>query len=201
MAPLHPLPHRPSGLTAVELLFVLALFVTVAAIAVPLTGEALDHLRTGMAARYLAAQIMDARLQAIRRSAAVGLRFEPMGDDYRFTAHVDGNANGIRSADITAGVDPLLGLPPQTLAVQFRGVRFGLAGGIPDVDGGRSPSAGDGVRIGTSRILTLSPDGTATSGTLYVRGQRAQFAVRILGVTGRTRVLRFDPGGQQWVKH
>jgi hypothetical protein len=59
--------------------------------------------------------------------------------------------------------------------------------------------ASDGVRIGTSRILTLGPDGTATSGTLYLHGRRAQFAVRILGATGRTRLLRFDPGGRRWV--
>jgi len=69
--------------------------------------------------------------------------------------------------------------------------------GVPDVDGDHSAMS-DGVRIGTSRILTLGPDGTATSGTLYVRGRRGQFAVRILGATGRTRVLRFDPASGQW---
>ena len=53
--------------------------------------------------------------------------------------------------------------------------------------------------IGSSRILTLGPDGTATSGTLYVRGRRGQYAVRILGITGRTRVLRFHPGTGQWI--
>jgi hypothetical protein len=50
---------------------------------------------------------------------------------------------------------------------------------VADVDGDRSTTT-DGVRIGSTRILTLGPDGTATSGTLYVRGRRGQFAVRIL---------------------
>lgn len=60
-------------------------------------------------------------------------------------------------------------------------------------------AAGDGVRIGTSRMLTLGPDGTATSGTLYVQGRKGQYAIRVLGATGRTRVLRFDAGARQWV--
>ena len=44
----------------------------------------------------------------------------------------------------------------------------------------------------------MSPDGSATSGTLYVQGRRAQYAVRVLGATGRTRVLVYNPGMRQW---
>jgi hypothetical protein len=45
----------------------------------------------------------------------------------------------------------------------------------------------------------VSPDGTATSGTLYVQGSRAQYAVRVLGATGRTRVLKYERGSGAWV--
>ena len=57
----------------------------------------------------------------------------------------------------------------------------------------------DGVRIGTAKILTMSADGTATSGTLYLQGRRAQDAVRVLGATGRTRVLKYDTGRRTWI--
>jgi len=77
-------------------------------------------------------------------------------------------------------------------------VRFGLADSVPDADGLRGTGT-DGVRIGSARILTMSPDGTATSGTLYLQGKRAQYAVRVLGATGRTRVLAFDRGRQAWI--
>jgi hypothetical protein len=60
-------------------------------------------------------------------------------------------------------------------------------------------SDSDGIRVGSSRILTLGPDGTATSGTLYLHGRRGQYAVRVLGATGRTRVLRFDTGTGRWL--
>jgi len=77
-------------------------------------------------------------------------------------------------------------------------VRFGLLPGLPDVDG-VADGGTEGVRIGTARMLTLSPNGTATSGTLYVQGRRAQYAVRVLGATGRTRILKYDTGAGTWI--
>ena len=70
---------------------------------------------------------------------------------------------------------------------------------VPDIDGARITADSDGIRVGSSRILTLGPDGTATSGTLYLHGRRGQYAVRVLGATGRTRVLRFDTGTGRWM--
>jgi len=75
---------------------------------------------------------------------------------------------------------------------------FGILGGVPDADG-RPAGGADGVRLGTSAILSMNGDGTATSGTLYVHGrQRTQYAVRVLGVTGRVRVLKFDFVTGRW---
>jgi hypothetical protein len=192
-------PAAPSGgFTAIELLLATAIAVTVVAVSVPLTVDATDRVHTGMAARYLATRIMDARMQAIRRSTRVALRFEPVGQDYRFAEYLDGNGDGVRTTDIAARVDPEL-VPRQALRDQFPHAAFGLLPGIPDIDGSRSSAFGDGVRIGTSRILTLGPDGTATSGTLYIHGRRAQYAIRVLGATGRTRLLQFDQGARQWL--
>ena len=136
-------------------------------------------------------------MEAITRSTSVALRFEPASADYVFTPYADGNGNGVRAADIHRGVDPPAGVPHQ-LGDNFGGVRLGLLPGLPDVDGVADGST-DGVRIGTARILTMSANGTATSGTLYVQGRRAQYAVRVLGATGRTRVLKFDTGAGTWI--
>ena len=185
------------GFTVIELLLAIALGVTLAALAVPLGTDAHDDMRTRAAARYVSGRVAAARLGAINRSRATGLRFLPSSPDYQFAAYVDGNGNGIRATDIQSGIDSPVGTARQ-LGFDFRGVSFGLAIGIPDVDGVRNAAA-DGVRIGTPRILTVSPDGTATSGTLYVRGRRAQYAIRVLGATGRTRVLKYEPGSRSWV--
>jgi type II secretory pathway pseudopilin PulG len=193
-----PLRASSRGFTVVELMLAMAVVITVAAISVPLTADTVDRVRTGMAARYLAGRVMDARMEALRRSARVALRFEPVGPDYRFGEYLDGNGDGVRTADIAARIDPEL-TRPRMLRDQFPNVAFGLLPGVPDVNGTPSAARGDGVRIGSSRILTLGPDGTATSGTLYVHGRYGQYAIRILGATGRTRVLRFDEGSRQWV--
>ena len=168
-----------------------------AGVALPLTGSAIDELRTLAAARYLAGRIVQSRMQAITRSTSVALRFEPSSPDYVFTPYADGNGNGVRAADIHRGLDPPVGVPTR-LGDNFAGVRFGLLPGLPDVDGASGGSA-EGVRIGSARILTMSANGTATSGTLYVQGRRAQYAVRVLGATGRTRMLKYDTGSGTWI--
>lgn len=171
---------------------------TVLAIALPNTSSALDDMRTAAAARYLASRIARARMEALQRSACVGLRFETAGDDYSFATYLDGNRNGLRTLDIANGRDSVL-LAAERLADRFADVRFGLAAGIPDLDGVRGAEEAEGVRIGSPRILTLSPDGTATSGTLYIRGRRGQYAVRVLGATARTRVFRYHTGAGEWI--
>jgi prepilin-type N-terminal cleavage/methylation domain-containing protein len=186
-----------SGFTLIEVLFAAAVATVLTGVALPLTGAAIDELRTLAAARYLAGRIVHGRMDAIRRSTSVALRFEPSSSDYAFTPYADGNGNGVRAADIHRGVDPPVGTP-QHLGDNFAGVHFGLLPGLPDVDGAPGGST-EGVRIGTARILTMSPNGTATSGTLYVQGRRAQYAVRVLGATGRTRILKYDTGAGTWI--
>lgn len=187
-----------NGFTLLELLFTTALIATVVSIALPMTTEALDSHRTASAARYLAGRIQRARMEAVKRSTSVGIRFEASGGDYTFAAYADGNANGVRTLDIRTGVDPML-MDPERLAYNFRHVTFGLMPGVPQADGTPDRANGDGVRIGSPRILTLGANGTATAGTLYLHGQRRQFAVRVFGVTGRTRVLEYNATSRTWV--
>jgi len=178
-------------------LFILAVSVTMIALAIPISRDAIDELRTAMAARYVAGRIGSTRMDAVRRSSPVALRFEAVEDDYMYAPFGDGNGNGVRSAEIRQGIDRALG-PFERLRDKFPGVRFELMAGVPDADG-QAGTGLEGVRIGTARILTMSSDGTATSGTLYIRGRRGQYAVRVLGVTGRTRMLQYRPGDRTWI--
>jgi prepilin-type N-terminal cleavage/methylation domain-containing protein len=186
-----------SGFTLAELLLTIAVLGTIVGIAIPIVSDTVDSLRTAAAARYISGRVTNSRFEAIRRTADVALRFVADVPDYTFTSYMDGNGDGVRTADIRAGIDKPL-TTPERLPNNFKDVRFGLIAGLPDADGLRTDST-DGVRIGTSRILTLSPNGTATSGTLYIRGRRAQYAVRVFGMTARTRVLQYDTGQKRWV--
>ncbi len=188
------------GLTLVEMLIVAALLVTLVAVGLPLLLTGVDEYRTASAARYLAARCRLARMEAVRRSASVALRFQRDGTTVRYAAFLDGNSNGVRSAEIARGIDRPVSAY-ERISDLFPGVTFAIHEDIPII-GSTAASSGDrdGVQIGRSSIMSFTPIGSATPGTLYLRGRgRVQYAVRVLGATGRTRVLKFDTGSRAWV--
>ncbi len=173
---------RPRGFTLVELLFSLGLFLVLSAIAVPAVLAGLDRSRARAAARFLSARMALARSQAVARSEAVALRFVEDAGTTSLTAYADGNGNGVRSRDIESGDDPLLDAPVR-LSDLFPGVVI------------------SSLTIGTSGLVSFTPGGTATSGTIFIRGRDGtEFAVRVFGATGRTRVLRYDSGARDFVE-
>ncbi|MBA2301733.1 MAG: prepilin-type N-terminal cleavage/methylation domain-containing protein [Acidobacteria bacterium] len=184
------------GYSFIELIFALAVVATLAGIAVPIASGTIDDIRASGAARHVAARIAASRLEAVRRSASVALRFDRVGSDYAFTPVLDGNGDGVRAADVAGGIDRLLART-ERLGDQFANTSFGLRPGLPDLDGAMGTS--DGVHIGSSSFLSVSPNGSSTGGTLYVQGRRSQYAVRVLGATGRVRLFWFDPGARRWI--
>jgi prepilin-type N-terminal cleavage/methylation domain-containing protein len=186
------------GYSLIEVLAVATLMVTIAAAAAPLTLNSLDRSRTAGAASYVASRLMLARLTAVKRSTFVGMQFVLKPDGYWFRTYADGNGNGVLARDITRGVDPPISID-ERLDRQFPGVMFGIYPNVAPVVPGDPFDPSDAVQIGQSTIVSFNPNGSSTSGTLYIRGTKAsQFAVRILGVTARARVLRFDFADGQW---
>jgi len=181
--------HRVSGYTLLELLFVTALIAIVSAIAVPQSLASVDRARAASAARYLASRMAVARSQAVLRSAHVALRFEDGPSGITFRPFGDGNGDGVLAADIAAGIDAPLDTAV-LLGDLYSGVAIAVAG----------EAGSDPVRLGSSNLLSFTPLGTATSGSVFVRGRDgSQFAIRVLGATGRTRVQRFVVHSRTWV--
>jgi len=188
----------PRGYSLIELVFVLALVVIVAGAAVPSITGGLDRVRTRAAATYVASRLMLARLEAVKRSTFVGVQFSQQSDGYWIRTYVDGNGDGVLTRDITQGVDLPLG-PPMQLDQQFPGVQFGICSGVTAITPGDAFNPGDPIQTGQSTVVSFNPNGSSTSGTLYIRGRLAnQLAVRVLGVTARTRVLRFNFQDGTW---
>jgi hypothetical protein len=191
-----PVSHRAYSL--VELLVCLSLALLVCGAGAPALLAARSGILADGAAAFLASELHGARMDALKRGSNVGIRFEADGDDFLLAVYLDGNGNGIRAADIASGDDPLL-RPRYALRDQFAGVRFGFEAGVPDIDGGDTAANPDPIRVGRSRLLSFSPTGTSTSGTVYLHGRGPhQLAVRVLGGTGRIRTLDFDFGGRTW---
>ncbi|MFP5378831.1 MAG: Tfp pilus assembly protein FimT/FimU [Vicinamibacteria bacterium] len=187
------------GLSLAELLLAVSLAGLAGVVGVPALSHSAAHARSVAATRHLWTTIHATRVEAVRRGRPVALRFEPGAAGMRFRRYLDGNGNGVRSADIASGVDRPLG-PADALSDHFGDVDFRVAADVPGIDGGPVVPAGSNpIRLGPSSMASWSPAGSATSGTLYLAGPRGnQFAVRIFGSTGRVRAFRYDSGAAEW---
>jgi len=180
-----------------EALFVVTIVVVVAGMSLPSAAAALDDGRARQAAAFAAGELRGAKQEAVMKSAAVGVVFSAQGNAWTYRRCIDGNANGIRKVDIATGIDRCV--QTMDLAAIFPGVVIGVDPAIPGPDG--DPSSSDPVRFGPSDMASFSPNGGCTPGTLFVRSAKGtQYAVRIAGITGRLRVLRYNPGTRRWTE-
>jgi Tfp pilus assembly protein FimT len=188
-----------TGYSLLELMVCLSLAALTFALSGPALLAARDDALAAGAADYVVSELHGARMEALKRRASVAVRFEAAGEDFQMAVYVDGNGNGVRSADIARGEDTLI-RTRWVLQEQFAGVRFGFEAGVPDADGGDTSSNTDPIRVGVSRMLSFSPNGTSSSGTVYLHGRGPhQLAVRVLGGTGRIRSLQYEFGARRWV--
>jgi hypothetical protein len=176
----------------------LTLALLLCAAGMPTLLAAREDVRAEGAVDLLVDRFRQARMEALRRGAYVAIRFEMAGDDVALAVYGDTNHNGVRATDIASGTDRLL-RPPERLGQQFPGVKFGFAAGVPDLDGTPSAENSNPFRLGSGRMLSFGPSGTSSSGTVYlVNRTRRQFAVRILGGTGRTRAWSYNFAARRW---
>lgn len=171
-----------------------------AALALPSMRPGLDGVRAAAAARHLGALAQSTRVRAVTQSVHVGLRFERHDGGYRYAMYADGDGDGLRARDVRSGVDSRLA-DFERIGDRFPGVAIGIATRVPGIGGREAlPAGSDPIRFGASDSLTFSPLGTATSGTLYLHHRSGrQFAVRVLGATGRIRILELNEDSASWV--
>jgi hypothetical protein len=187
-----------NGYSLLELMFVLATAATVGGIAVPQLLASLDAYRAAGAVRYVSTRIHRTRMEAISRSTNAALQFVQNGTGYSIGMYVDGNGDGVRTADIETAVDPRIGMV-ERLPDNFPGIDFGLLPGLPPVDPGGVAPGSDPIKLGSSHLLSYTAAGTSSSGSVYIRGRTgSQYVVRVFGDTGRVRTLKFNAGTRQW---
>jgi len=188
---------RVAGVSVIELLASVAVCGVLMAMAAPRLTSGRDEHLARRAARHLAAVLGHARSLAVAGDRHVGVRFSA-GAHAGWDILADGNRNGIRSADAARGIDwPIV--PGEVLAAVAPGVSFGILDTTTDVDDG-APLDGPPIKV-PGQIVSFNPGGSASSGTVYLAGPgRRQYAVRVLGSTGRIRVLRFDPARLEWTQ-
>ena len=184
-----------AGLSLIEVLLALSLAMAAAGAAVPAILEINRAMKLRAASAFISGYLQHARLTAITRGRAVGVRFLGANGDFTIGSFSDGNGNGIRTADITAGIDKVLDRE-HALSARCPSVRIARQPGVPDVNGA---AGGDAVRFGSSGIATFDTDGSSSSGSIYLTDGRTQLAVTVTPATGRVRVRRWDPRLRTWV--
>ena len=168
--------------------------------AVPSASGMIRSWKLTCAARDLAMEVQRARMDAVAKGAHVGILFEPAAGPGRWRRYLDGGARGIQSSEIAAGIDrPMGGF--FELASRYPGVRFGIsragAPRIPPGSGMLSP-ADDPIAFGGTDIVSCSPTGESSSGTLYLTDGESMRAVTLFGATGRIRIWSYDGRSGQW---
>jgi hypothetical protein len=186
------------GAALIDLIFTCGLLAVMAAIAIPSVQASRDRDAAVMAARHLAQQLVALRVEAIRRNRSIAMRFD--ADDLgRIASYVDGDGDGVLEHDIARGIDVRVGQDGH-VEHYFAMVSVAVPVSIPAPDGhGTIAAHSDPVRIGNSNLLSFTPLGSSTSGTIYLAGHAGtQACVRVFGATGRVRVLVFDRASGAW---
>lgn len=184
-----------TGASLVESLLTLSILAMVSAMGVPVVGAARDALREKQACQWLASHLRSTRQQALLAGRRTAVLFDvDHNGEWGLRTCADGNGDGVSRADIDRGLDTCTH-PSWPLAAWVPGAAIDRRADVPDPSGNYSLP----VAFGTARQVTFSPSGTSSSGTATVRTRGGRHcAVRVAGVTGRVRVVTFDPRTRQW---
>lgn len=187
----------------VELSIVLGLLGMLLAIGAPDLLRLSARQRVTSAAAELAATLHLARATAYRLSTNVGVKFRTDSHGrVTFTLYRDGDGDGVLTVDIESGEDPPVGLT-RRLNNLGPGVGFGFppppAPTDPADPGQRLENLHDPIRFNRSDIASFDSLGASTPGSLYVSDRKSEIAVvRVLGRTGRIRILVYDREREVW---
>ena len=191
--------RRQKGFTLLEGIAVVAIVGILALIAVPSFATYRRHASLRAEADQLRSIFRAARSRAIARNANAGVRFAQRGSQWTFALYDDGDGDGIRSDDIAAGIDRCYAAPT-VLMPEFHIATIALLPvTIRDPDGDLLPPTASAVQFGRAQMCSFSPTGAGTPGTAYITNTDGEiFAIRVLGGSGRVRVLRYNAMKKKW---
>lgn len=193
--------HLQKGFQLVELVIVLAAAMTLAFLTAPPILRITGDLRIRLVAQEVVGVLRTARAFAVRHGAYVAVRFQTAPDGtVTYAIYRDGDGDGVLSRDIATRKDPAVA-PPRRLDQAGHRVRLGFPPGRRLRDPG-SPrywlQTNDPIRF-SADMASFGPLGTSTPGSLYLTDGGDRVAVvRVLGRTGRVRVMVYDFDAQRW---
>jgi prepilin-type N-terminal cleavage/methylation domain-containing protein len=184
---------RARGFSLVEMVVVVAILLTMSAVALPAFRPMLAESHLVGAGQAFRTQFRLAASAAIRSNVYTAIRFEARGDATWYAVYQDGDRDGVRADDIASGRDKRIS-GPFPLTSGAPSVRVGINPGVPAIPPDSGLLSGDPIQFGRSDTLSFSPLGTATPGTIYLAGDGMQAAIRVTGGSARVRILFWQDG-------
>jgi prepilin-type N-terminal cleavage/methylation domain-containing protein len=191
---------REQGMTLVEVLVVLVLVAITVAISIPNLQTIRRKGDLERVARQVRSDLLRSRIAALTGRRNTALVFTEAGGRWSYRLHADGNGDGVLRRDILAGIDQPIG-PTVRLDFLCSDAGIGVPSGwvVPDPSGRGTLAPGDGLKIGSARIVSFSPELGATPSSIYVHDATERMVVlRIHGGLGRVRVLQWRRGWEAW---
>jgi type II secretory pathway pseudopilin PulG len=193
--------QKSGGYTLTEMLVMVLILAVTVTIALPTMGEIRRKVAIRTSTRRVADFLNLCRARAIFRNRRTAAVMRQIGaSTWQLSIVEDGNNNGVLSRDMKNNRDVTT---DAVIELECGPVRIGFLEGadIPDPSGRGRLKGGpkDPVRGGSSDIITFSPQGTARTCSIYFTDQHSSMRViRVVGTTGRIRVLEWHQGQERW---
>jgi prepilin-type N-terminal cleavage/methylation domain-containing protein len=185
--------RRPRGMTLLELLLVLFILVSVAAMSVPALQGPLDNFRLRKAASLVRARIEKARIEAMRSGRTMMFRFQLNGGTFQIdpwasnadaveaTGTLSANQMQTTAAAATVGKTPVLEELPE--GVSFLGIE--ATASLRDASIQQALQDQQGLAQEWSPPILFYPDGTSSTVRITLTNVRQQFILlKLRGLTG-----------------
>ena len=183
---------RQSGRSLLELAVVVAILMLAVSAGAPALRAYTEEAQALGAGRLFKAEFLRARALAVGSGKNHAIRFEPAADGMYFSIYRDGGCDGILSDEIASGKDLRVAGPFQ-LTTGSSQVRVGINPGVPAIPPEAGPlDPADPIRFGRSNMVSFSPMGTASPGTLYIAGRWIQTAIRVNPNSSRVRLMVYQ---------
>lgn len=192
---------RTRGFSLIEILVALAIAALAIIVAVPATASLRMKGRCAAGARHMASLFRRLRFESVAIRKHRGAWFHEVNGNWVWSLVEDGNGNGLRTAEVRSGTDITLS-GPYRLEDRISPVHPGFPpGSYPKVPPGTGAlgNLDDPVKFGSSDIVSFSPIGRSSSGSLYLTdGAKNLYAVVLFGPSTRVRIWRFDRKEGRW---
>ncbi len=185
---------RAAGVSLLELTVCLAIVGLLVQTAAPAWVRWRQSQQLLSACGAIATQVAVLQARASAHGRHFGLQFYTV-DGLEWHELEDGDGDGLRSDDLRRNIDRPTGRVFR-LERDFPGIVAGLPAGVPSLAGARPA---DGVAFGRLDRLSVAPEGSTSSGTVYLHNAYGDAAaVRLYGATGRVAVWRFRAATSGW---